>query len=529
MRWGPTHAESKPMALPLTQSGIQQRRLMSSSEYTFKLVQVCLPEPSKLVVMCDKRKRQCVCLCQVYKSCLDGLLPNYQAFYRVCSRLTKHQSTLLSGQDKQLLVALAGMDVSVPHVAVVSLAVCCRALKLCKVPAAVLHAFDDIRLKPASQVVLGLPKHILAAHAQPSPNAVQLQMTTPFPVTLPECALPADFKKQHGLLAKLHKHLVHRAVLAQHMGEFKSFSTSPFQLNRKGIAHSSRTWQNNLVQTIHGAQQQSQAQLQQQGVTVETSRDMHDAALAAMIFSHLPPIRLSCIKSLVGPAYLGPCLHPDCKEPSCEGNRLSIMSESPLLMRISLPHHKNARKWGKAVIEFDVPSDLAQLLHTYLGAPRKALLEHHLLIGDACPYVFMDMHGRGFVAAAVLTLYWQKWLVSRGGVAMNPSMCRQVFVDERQSDSATAGPSNQGAAMVMGHSVKQWDKWYDMQYHPRLAQNAVDGMQSWRAAMLQSHTLAAPELTLSTALHCGHVLVSVSEESRYQSCCCDSDIDIDLD
>ena len=130
-----------------------KRKLMSGSEYTFKLVQVCLPEACKLVVMCDKRKRQWVCLRQVYKSCLDGLLPSYLAFYRVCSRLTKHQSTLLSGQDKQLLVALAGMDVSVPHVAVVSLAVCCTALKLCKVPAAVIHAFDDIRLKPASQVV----------------------------------------------------------------------------------------------------------------------------------------------------------------------------------------------------------------------------------------------------------------------------------------------------------------------------------------------------------------------------------------
>ena len=191
---------------------------MSGSEYTFKLVQICLPEPRKLVVMCDKRKRQFVCMSQVYKSCLDGLLANYQAFYRVCSRLNKQRSTLLSGQDKQLLVALAGMDVSVPHVAVVSLAVCCTALKLCRVPPAVLNAFDDIRLKPASQVVLGLPDHILAAHAQPSPNPVQLQMTAPFPVTLPECVLPADFNKRHGLLAKPYKHLVHRAVLQQHMG-----------------------------------------------------------------------------------------------------------------------------------------------------------------------------------------------------------------------------------------------------------------------------------------------------------------------
>ena len=47
--------------------------------------------------------------------------------------------------------------------------------------------------------------------------------------------------------------------------------------------------------------------------------------------------------------------------------------------------------------------------------------------------------------------------------------------------------------------------------------------------MLQSHTAAAPDLTLSTALHCRHVLVSKSEESQYQSCCSDSDTDIELD
>ena len=111
-------------------------------------------------------------------------------------------------------------------------------------PVAVLHAFDDIRLNPASQAVLEQPEHILAAHGQPSPNPVQLQMTTPFKVTLPECALPAEFNKQHGLLAKPFMHLVHRAVLEQQMGEVKSFSTNPFQLDRKSKAHSSRTWQN---------------------------------------------------------------------------------------------------------------------------------------------------------------------------------------------------------------------------------------------------------------------------------------------
>ena len=178
--------------------------------------------------------------------------------------------------------------------------------------------------------------------------------------------------------------------------------------------------------------------MQLQGVTVETSRDIHDAVLAAMIFSHLPPVRLSCIRSLVVPTYAGPCLHLDCKEASCQGNRLYIVSETPLLMRIKLPHHKNARNWGQAVIVFDLPPDLAQLMHTYLGAARKALLDHHLLIGDTSPYVFMDMHGRGVVDSAVLTLYWQKWLVSKGGCPYEPqhvqaSVCERATVQQRCS------------------------------------------------------------------------------------------------
>ncbi len=85
---------------------------------------------------------------------------------------------------------------------------------------------------------------------------------------------------------------------------------------------------------------------------------------------------------------------------------------------------------------------------------------------------------------------------------MNPSMCRQAFVDERASSSAAAGPSNQGAAIVMGHSEQQWRNWYDMQFQPRLAKNAVNSMKLWRTAMLKIRSdalVAAAELSLSTA------------------------------
>ena len=126
-----------------------------------------------------------------------------------------------------------------------------------------------------------------------------------------------------------------------------------------------------LVHIIDTAWKHAELGLQQEGVTVQTSRQLHDAALASVTFSHLPPIRLSCIRGLVAPSYQGPCLHPDCKLPGCEGNRLYIITTSPLLMRIQLPHHKNACKWGQASIEFDLPAELAELLYTYLGQPRR--------------------------------------------------------------------------------------------------------------------------------------------------------------
>ena len=83
--------------------------------------------------------------------------------------------------------------------------------------------------------------------ARPKSSAAAMTTCTPFPVTLPDCQLP-DHKKRHGLLAKAYNHLFHRAVLQQHKGEFESFPTNPFQLNKKGVAHSTRTWGNTKKQ-----------------------------------------------------------------------------------------------------------------------------------------------------------------------------------------------------------------------------------------------------------------------------------------
>lgn len=215
---------------------------MAVSQYTFKLVQVSTPEPSKLVLMYDRRQRKMLCLRQVYTTFVDGLC-NYQVFYKACCKQSKDNLTILSGLDKQLLLKLGGLNACVPNVALVSLPACCKVLRICRVPASILDAFEQLRLSPATMTVLALPDDVLAPCAQPIPDPVQLHMTTPFPVTLPECQLPADYKKRHGLHAK-HQHLVHKFPLSQQLAEFKAWCTNPFQLDRNGCAHSSRTWQN---------------------------------------------------------------------------------------------------------------------------------------------------------------------------------------------------------------------------------------------------------------------------------------------
>ena len=66
-----------------------------------------------------------------------------------------------------------------------------------------------------------------------------------------------------------------------------------------------------------------------------------------------------------------------------------------------------------------------------------------------------------------------------------PSRIRHIFVDERRSLDAAPGPSNVGAATVMGNSVGQWDRSYDLGMRSRETQAAVDAMPQWREAMLE--------------------------------------------
>ena len=94
-----------------------------------------------------------------------------------------------------------------------------------------------------------------------------------------------------------------------------------------------------------------------------------------------------------------PCEHPDCRLAGCEGNRLYVESTSPLWFRKKRPHHQNDNKWKRALIDFIVPEDLAELLYMYLEGPRRKLM------CSTSDSVFLDLQGRPFdVSASFLLL-----------------------------------------------------------------------------------------------------------------------------
>ena len=304
-----------------------------------------------------------------------------------------------------------------------------------------------------------------------------------------------------------------------------------------------------MVKVFVHTQAQAVAEWEQSSQPVlEAARKVHDAVLTGCVITHLPPSRLSCLRTMLTPDSTSACTHLDCKRPDCQGNRLYLLSTSPVKMRIKFPHHKNEHRWKKAVIEFDVPSELAELLYLYLEGPRKALLHAELHADESCETVFMDKRCRPF-NSSTLCLHWQDFMRSQGGPPLSPSRCRKIFVTERRSDDAVPGPSDRGAAMVMGHSDRQWANWYDVKFHARLAQHAVDAMKLWRTALLhgaasdQVTAIADAAITAATAsadavadvpvthdalAHAAAIDASLTSAAD-TACCSDADEDSDAD
>ena len=213
--------------------------------------------------------------------------------------------------------------------------------------------------------------------------------------------------------------------------------------------------------------------------TINGARLLHDACMTSCMFGYLPPIRLFCIRSMQVPTQ-DTCLKMECGgSRGCKGNRLAVRQGGQLWL--DLPHHKNQDRWHADPIILRLPAELAHLMHCYLQQG------HCVLFPQGLPYMFGDSrNGKHFDTPSAFHYYFSVLLKRLGASAViPPSRMRHIFVDERRSLDAAPGPSNAGAATVMGNSVQEWDRSYDLDMRRRESQAAVDSMPAWREAMLE--------------------------------------------
>ena len=257
-------------------------------------------------------------------------------------------------------------------------------------------------------------------------------------------------------------------------------------------------WVDDLAE---GAELMTSADLERFGVLTYDSAWQNQAALIAALTvgRYQPPIRLSVARTLVHPAHLasggtdddddadeGPerghvqrialCLDADCRDARCLGNHLVISGDidedgDHRAIRFIAPHHKTDRR-GFAAIEIDLPSGIfTQLLLIHIDYGHKVLTQS---TGDYMPYLFSTRSGKPF-STVNFTHYWKSLMKTATGIPyFPPSLARTSFVDKYTDEFGEEPALWEGAATIMGNTVKMWNEQYNPLKRGRDAQAAVD-------------------------------------------------------
>ena len=239
-------------------------------------------------------------------------------------------------------------------------------------------------------------------------------------------------------------------------------------------------------------------------LTYDSAWQNQAALIAALtVGRYQPPIRLSIERSLVHPSHLtnhgqdsndeddmpvrpplarrgkkkNPfCLDVDCRDSRCLGNHLQILGEKSggedrRSLRFIAPHHKTDRR-GFAAIQIDLPGGIfTKLLLIHIDHGHKVLTQG---TGDYMPYLFSTRSGKPF-STANFTQYWKAIMKTAVGVPyFAPSLARTSFVNTYTNEFGVEPALWDGAATIMGNTVKMWNEQYNPLKRGREAQAAVD-------------------------------------------------------
>ena len=245
-----------------------------------------------------------------------------------------------------------------------------------------------------------------------------------------------------------------------------------------------------LVQCFEGARLSILAVVQEwhsvyptHHLTLQDAQRLQDVLLANFMFGYLPPTRLLGIMTMTLPCSQPACLLQHCKMgPGCKGNRLE--RQGPI-MTLYLPHHKNAARWGHAIV-IQLPTALAELCVLYIEQAIPTL-HRQLPVSQGHGRVFFKTKGGAFTGT--FSPHFQKVLHTLGlpmSVHIPPQNLRHIFVVERRGAHAVSGPDDEGASMLMGNCASTWTMHYQTsRWDGQQAQEATQAMSGWRAAMLE--------------------------------------------
>ncbi|KAK9802846.1 hypothetical protein WJX73_007082 [Symbiochloris irregularis] len=222
------------------------------------------------------------------------------------------------------------------------------------------------------------------------------------------------------------------------------------------------------------------------------AREVHDAVMACFLFAYIGPQRGIDVRSLIGPDNDKPCQFKTCLDArgECYGNSIQrvtdVGEDDAFVMYIS--HHKNVKSVG--VRSIILPPDLTALLELYQCKAYPVLKAWALSKGKDHPYLLMT-GGTGVpFDQSSFSRYWRVLMKKWGGPVEGPHYLRHLFVDERCSHDAVAGPAELGAATAMGNSLHTWKHHYRKKLDVCACQAFVDDQKNWRA-QLEAKRLAS--------------------------------------
>jgi hypothetical protein len=211
---------------------------------------------------------------------------------------------------------------------------------------------------------------------------------------------------------------------------------------------------------------------------------VQDALLGAMFFGYFPPSRPSCVAQLTGPHHKGPCVHPDCQHKQlCKGNKVFKGLDGEWHLVFS--HHKNSRKWGGVEISFQVPSELGPLLdhHTSTGlATLTRAMQNEV---EPSPFLFVNPATGQPLRVEDMAQTWAGIVLEGSGCQFGPQRCRSIFVTSMRTSLTGLHPEM--AAYMMGNSMREWDKTYDLNFASNQQMAVMGRMSEWRARAVRLH------------------------------------------